>query len=314
MTAPLDILGAGAFGTALAITYAQAGHPVTLWAREGAEAMQHARENARRLPGHTFPDALRVTGDLSDLTADCALLALPTQSLGPFLAEVPLAARTLISCAKGIDRATGLGPTALIARHSAAIPAQLTGPSFAVDIAAGLPTALTLACADDATGAALQTRLSTPALRLYRTTDVIGAELGGALKNVVAIAAGAVIGAGYGDSARAALMARGLAEMTRIAVDAGAEEATLTGLSGLGDLILTCGSEKSRNFRYGMALARGESLPPDVTVEGLHTARQIAARGKAETPIAQAVAALADGRTSVAEIADRLLNRPLKQE
>ena len=218
MTAPLDIIGAGAFGTALAITYAQAGHSVTLWAREGAAAMQDARENTRRLPGARFPDTLRVTGDLSDLTADCALLALPTQSLGPFLSETPLTARTLVSCAKGIDRATGLGPTALIAQHSTATPAQLTGPSFAVDIAAGLPTALTLACADDPTGAALQARLSTPHLRLYRTTDVTGAELGGALKNVVAIAAGAVIGAGLGDSARAALMARGLAEMTRIAV------------------------------------------------------------------------------------------------
>jgi glycerol-3-phosphate dehydrogenase (NAD(P)+) len=314
MSAPLDIIGAGAFGTALAITYAKAGHPVTLWARDGAAAMQETRENTRRLPGHRFPETLRITGDLADLTADCALLALPTQSLGPFLAATPLAAKTLVSCAKGIDRATGLGPTALIAQHSTATPAQLTGPSFAVDIAASLPTALTLACADDTTGAALQARLSTATLRLYRTTDVIGAELGGALKNVVAIAAGAVIGAGYGDSARAALMARGLAEMTRIAVAEGAEEATLTGLSGLGDLILTCGSEKSRNFRFGAALARGESLPPDTTVEGLHTARQIAARGQADTPIATAVAALADGRADVATIADMLLNRPLKPE
>jgi glycerol-3-phosphate dehydrogenase (NAD(P)+) len=314
MTEPLDIIGAGAFGTALAITYAQAGHPVTLWARDGAAAMQAARENTRRLPGARFPDTLRITGDLADLTADCALLALPTQSLGPFMSETPLTARTLVSCAKGIDRATGLGPTALVAKHTTATPAQLTGPSFAVDIAAGLPTALTLACADDPTGAALQARLSTPHLRLYRTTDVTGAELGGALKNVIAIAAGAVIGAGYGDSARAALMARGLAEMTRIAVDAGAEEATLTGLSGLGDLILTCGSEKSRNFRFGMALARGESLPPDTTVEGVHTARQIAAREGLDTPIAAAVAALADGRADVATIADTLLNRPLKPE
>lgn len=314
MSDRLDIIGAGAFGTALAITYAAAGHRVTLWAREGAAAMEAARENARRLPGHAFPGTLRATGDLSDLTADCALLALPTQSLGGFLSEARLGARVLVSCAKGIDRATGLGPTALIARHADATPAQLTGPSFAVDIAAGLPTALTLACADEATGAALQARLSTPHLRLYRTTDVIGAEMGGALKNVVAIAAGAVIGGGFGDSARAALMARGLAEMTRFAVAAGAEEATLTGLSGLGDLILTCGSEKSRNFRFGMALARGETLPPDVTVEGLHTARQIAARKGIDTPIAQAVAALADGRADVATIADTLLNRPLKPE
>jgi glycerol-3-phosphate dehydrogenase (NAD(P)+) len=314
MTRRLDIIGAGAFGTALAIVYAQAGHEVTLWAREGAAAMQSARENTRRLPDHRFPADLRVTCELSDLQADCALLALPTQSLSSFLAAHPLAARVLVSCAKGIDRATGLGPTALIARHAKATVAQLTGPSFAVDIAAGLPTALTLACADDAAGEALQDRLSLPALRLYRTTDVIGAELGGALKNVIAIAAGAVIGAGLGDSARAALMARGLAEMTRIATSQGAQEATLTGLSGLGDLILTCGSEKSRNFRYGVALARGESLPADVTVEGLHTAREIAARPGLDTPIAEAVAALADGQANVAQIADTLLNRPLKSE
>jgi len=310
----IDIIGAGAFGTALAITYARAGHDVTLWARDGADAMQAARENTRRLPGHAFPMGLRVTSDLSRLTADTALLALPTQSLGAVLSDAPLAADTLVSTAKGIDRATGLGPTALIAHHTRATPAQLTGPSFAVDIAAGLPTALTLACADDDIGATLQDILSTPLLRLYRTTDVIGAELGGALKNVIAIAAGAVIGAGLGDSARAALMARGFAELVRVAEAAGADPATLTGLSGLGDLILTCGSEKSRNFRFGMALARGENLPGDVTVEGLHTARQIAARSDLDTPISDAVAALADGAEDFAAIADTLLNRPLKSE
>lgn len=314
MTRRIDIIGAGAFGTALAITYAKAGHQVTLLARDDAAAMARAGENARRLPGFAFPPGLRVTDRAADLSADLALLALPTQSLGAFLAETRLGARTLVSCAKGIDRHTGLGPSALIARHTKARPAQLTGPSFAVDIAAGLPTALTLACADDGAGAALQDRLSTPLLRLYRTTDVLGAELGGALKNVVAIAAGAVIGAGYGESARAALMTRGLAEMTRLAVSLGAQEATLRGLSGLGDLILTCGSEKSRNFRYGMALARGERLAADITVEGLHTAREIAARPGLDTPIAAAVAALADGRAGLATIVDQLLNRPLKPE
>ena len=314
MSARIDIIGAGAFGTALAITYAAAGHQVTLLARDDAAAMTRAGENTRRLPGFAFPPGLRVTDEAADLTADLALLALPTQSLGAFLAEIPLGARTLVSCAKGIDRATGLGPTALIARLTHARAAQLTGPSFAVDIAAGLPTALTLACADDGAGAALQDRLSTPLLRLYRTTDVIGAELGGALKNVIAIAAGAVIGAGYGDSARAALITRGLAEMTRLTTAQGARPETLQGLSGLGDLVLTCTSQKSRNFRYGMALARGESLGPDVTVEGLHTAREIAARADRDTPIADAVAALADGHADLAALADMLLNRPLKPE
>ena len=314
MKGRIDIIGAGAFGTALAITYASAGHVVTLLARDDAAAMMRAGENTRRLPGFAFPPGLHVTNRAADLTADLALLALPTQSLGLFLAHTPLGAQTLVSCAKGIDRHTGLGPSALIARHTRARSVQLTGPSFAVDIAAGLPTALTLACADDGAGAVLQDRLSTPLLRLYRTTDVLGAELGGALKNVIAIAAGAVIGAGYGESARAALMTRGLAEITRLAVTLGAEEATLRGLSGLGDLILTCGSEKSRNFRYGMALARGEQLAADVTVEGLHTAREIAARPGLDTPIADAVAALADGCTDLATITDQLLNRPLKPE
>ena len=314
MKGQIDIIGAGAFGTALAITYAAAGHQVTLLARDDAAAMTRAGENTRRLPGFAFPRGLRVTDDVTDLTADLALLALPTQSLGAFLATTPLGAQVLVSCAKGIDRATGLGPSALIARHTTARAAQLTGPSFAVDIAAGLPTALTLACADDGAGAALQDRLSTSLLRLYRTTDVIGAELGGALKNVVAIAAGVVIGAGYGESARAALMTRGLAEMTRLAVTLGAEQATLRGLSGLGDLILTCNSEKSRNFRYGLALARGEALAADITVEGLHTAREIAARPALDNPIADAVAALADGRADLAALADMLLNRPLKPE
>ena len=175
MKGQIDIIGAGAFGTALAITYAAAGHQVTLLVRDDAAAMTRAGENTRRLPGFAFSPGLRVTDDVTDLTADLALLALPTQSLGAFLAATPLGAQTLVSCAKGIDRATGLGPSALIARHTTARAAQLTGPSFAVDIAAGLPTALTLACADDGAGAALQDRLSTPLLRLYRTTDVIGA-------------------------------------------------------------------------------------------------------------------------------------------
>jgi glycerol-3-phosphate dehydrogenase (NAD(P)+) len=192
--------------------------------------------------------------------------------------------------------------------------AQLTGPSFAVDIAAGLPTALTLACADEDAATALQEALSTPALRLYRSSDVAGAELGGALKNVIAIAAGAAIGAGLGDSARAAIIARGFVEMRRAVRDAGGREETLTGLSGLGDLILTCGSEKSRNFRFGVALARGEAFDPDVTVEGLHTARQIEANRGIDTPIAGVVAAMADGRLDFRAALDTLLARPLKPE
>lgn len=305
----IDVIGAGAFGTGLAIAYARAGHDVTLWARNAGTL---AKGESPRLPGFALPEGVRVTDDLADCTAEIALVALPTQSLGDFLSVRRLTARTAISTSKGIDRATGLGPTALLAEAAPNV-AQLTGPSFAADIARGLPTALTLACTDDALGAALQSALNLPALRLYRTTDVIGAELGGALKNVIAIAAGAVIGAGLGDSARAALIARGFAEMTRYATAKGARAETLTGLSGLGDLVLTCTSPQSRNFRFGHALARGDDLPGDLTVEGLHTARQLRDAGE-DTPIADTVAALADGTLDIAGALDHLLSRPLKSE
>lgn len=311
----VDIAGAGAFGTALAITLARAGREVTLWARSDANRMQDARENTRRLPGHPFPEALRVTGDIDDLTADLLLLAVPTQRLHEVLPHLRGPAETVISCAKGIHLATGLSPCQLIVRDLPGVCAgALTGPSFAADIAAGLPTALTLALPDEALGAALQDRLSTPTLRLYRTTDVTGAELGGALKNVIAIAAGAVIGAGLGESARAALMARGFAEMRRVAGARGARDETLLGLSGFGDLVLTCTSDKSRNYRHGMALAGAVPLDAQATVEGAATAEELSAHAELETPIADAVAVLCRGEASVQDVMAALLNRPLKPE
>ncbi len=311
----IDIAGAGAFGTALAITLARTGAEVTLWARSGAADMQTARENTRRLPGHRFPDSLRVTGEIDDLTSDLLLLAVPTQKLTEILPILPGGAEAVISCAKGIHLATGLSPCGLIARDLPQVtPGTLTGPSFAADIAAGLPTALTLACADDTRGAALQDRLSTPVLRLYRTTDVTGAELGGALKNVIAIAAGVVMGAGLGESARAALMARGFAEMRRVAAAKGAQDDTLTGLSGLGDLVLTCTSDKSRNYRHGQALAGARELDPDATVEGAATAQELSSHPDLDTPIADVVAALCEARLSVQDAMAALLNRPLKPE
>lgn len=305
----LDIIGAGAFGTGLAIAYARAGLDVTLWARDVA-ALRGGQ--SPRLPGHLLPDNLRVTGDLEACQAEIALVAIPTQTIAPFLERNALRARVAVSCAKGIDLSSGRGPTALLADVMPVV-AQLTGPSFAADIAAGLPTALTIACADEAEAQALQDALSTASLRLYRTTDVIGAELGGAVKNVIAIAAGAVFGKGLGDSARAALMARGFAEMTRYATTKGALAETLTGLSGLGDLILTCGSEQSRNFRFGHALATGDRLPEGTTVEGLHTARLLAASPE-DTPIADTVAALVDGTLDIDGALSHLLSRPLKPE
>ncbi|MFN3277554.1 MAG: NAD(P)H-dependent glycerol-3-phosphate dehydrogenase [Paracoccus hibiscisoli] len=311
----IGVLGAGAFGTALAVALAANG-PVTLWGRR----IDWRGENPR-LPGVTMPDAVTVTQDLeAALACDTILLALPAQALGGFLDEhgARLAGRVLVSTAKGIDLAHLTGPSALIAQAAPdAVVAVLTGPSFAADIARGLPTALTLACADAAAGAALQARLSTPVLRLYRTTDVTGAELGGALKNVIAIAAGVVIGAGLGDSARAAIITRGFAEMTRLATHLGARPETLTGLSGLGDLTLTCTSAGSRNFRFGCAIGSGSAWDSATTVEGAATARalaRMALRDGLDLPIAAMVARLAQGDVSVEKAMDRLLARPLKEE
>ena len=193
----------------------------------------------------------------------------------------------------------------------------LTGPSFATDIAAGLPTALAIACADADAGAQLQSDLTTSTLRLYRTTDMIGAETGGALKNVMAIACGAVIGAGLGDSARAALMTRGFAEMQRFALSKGAEPETLAGLSGFGDLALTCTSGQSRNYRLGLSIGRGETFDPTVTVEGAATARAMndeAIRLGLDMPITRCVVALLDGKMKITDAMAHLLSRPLKEE
>jgi glycerol-3-phosphate dehydrogenase (NAD(P)+) len=221
----------------------------------------------------------------------------------------------LVACCKGIDLATLQGPAALIAAACSNSPvAILTGPSFAADIARGLPTALTLAAQD---GEGLQHLLSTPSLRLYRSTDVIGAELGGALKNVIAIAAGVVIGAGLGDSARAALMTRGYAEMTRLALALGARAETLAGLSGFGDLVLTCTSAQSRNFRYGQAIGAGQGFDPTVTVEGAATAKAVsnmALRLEIDMPITAMIAALIDQTITLPQAISALLSRPLKQE
>ncbi|HMO08605.1 MAG TPA: NAD(P)H-dependent glycerol-3-phosphate dehydrogenase [Paracoccaceae bacterium] len=307
----LAVLGAGAFGTALAAVWGAA-RPVTLWGRAAA-----GRESPR-LPGVHLPDRVTVTRDLPK--AETLVLALPMPALPGFLADhgAALDGRRLVAACKGVDLATGLGPAGLVARACPkARVAVLTGPSFAADIAAGLPTALTLACADEAASEGLQQALSTPTLRLYRTTDVTGAELGGALKNVIAIAAGVVIGAGLGDSARAAVVTRGFAEMTRAAVVLGARAETLAGLSGLGDLVLTCTSPQSRNLRFGMALGRGEGFDPAVTVEGRATApameRLAVARGL-DLPLTAAVAALCDGRLTLDRAIAGLMSRPLRAE
>lgn len=309
----IAILGSGAFGAALAAAFGREG-PVVLWGRG-----QAGRE-IRRLPGLVLPETVTVTADLAETdSADLLLLSVPMQALGRFVADhgARLASRPLVACCKGVDLTTGLGPVEILETLGGPAPAVLTGPSFAADIAIGLPTALTLACRDDMLGAHLQARLSTPVLRLYRSTDVMGAELGGALKNVMAIAAGVVIGAGLGDSARAALMTRGYAEMLRFALARGARAETLAGLSGFGDLVLTCTSSQSRNFSFGLSLGRGESFDPATTVEGAATARAVARIGRTQAldlPVSTAVAALVDGRITVTEAIQSLLSRPLKQE
>ncbi|MBL4929032.1 NAD(P)H-dependent glycerol-3-phosphate dehydrogenase [Fuscibacter oryzae] len=315
----IGVIGAGAFGTALAVTLAKKGHEVRLWARNSDHIaeMARTRRNESRLPGISLPETVTVTPNSDDLNgASVILLSLPMQALGAFLAAQGrnLDSPWLVACCKGIDLKTLTGPVELIRLTRPACGAAiLTGPSFAADIARGLPTALTLAGGDEA----LQILLSTPTLRLYRSDDTTGAELGGAMKNVVAIAAGIVIGAGLGDSARAALMTRGYAEMLRLALALGARAETLAGLSGLGDLVLTCTSAQSRNFRFGQALGSGQGFDPLVTVEGLATARAVAAvarQRQIDMPITAMIAALVENQITLPEAIQALMSRPLKQE
>jgi glycerol-3-phosphate dehydrogenase (NAD(P)+) len=319
----IGIIGAGAFGTALAVAFAQGGNDVRLWGRDAVRTaqMQSGRVSNGPLPGVPLPATVTVTAELTNLNgADAILLCLPTQQLRGFLSAhaAVLNGRALVACCKGLDLTTLQGPTAAITTACPdAIAAILTGPSFAADIARGLPTALTLACADDAASIALQALLTAPNLRLYRNTDVIGAELGGAVKNVIAIACGATIGQGMGDSARAALMTRGFAEMQRLALRLGAKHETLMGLSGLGDMVLTCTSEGSRNYRYGLALGRAQAFDPAITVEGVATAQAVARLAQGidlDMPITTMLAAITEGRLAAADALSQLFARPLKQE
>lgn len=316
----IGIAGAGAFGTALAVALAKGGREVRLWARDADQVrvMRATGRNDAALAGISLPRNVSVCAELEEICGGQALLlTMPMQALGSALDDWPQidARQPLVACCKGVDLDTLRGPVAVIkARRPRALAAILTGPSFAADIARGLPTALTLATKD---GEALQELLSTPTLRIYRTDDVIGAELGGALKNVVAIAAGTVIGAGLGDSARAALMTRGYAEMVRLAEALGARAETLSGLSGFGDLVLTCTSAQSRNFRYGCALGKGEAFDPRVTVEGVATARavvRLAAGLGIDMPVTAMVNALAVEKIALNDAIGQLMSRPLKQE
>ncbi|GHH18409.1 glycerol-3-phosphate dehydrogenase [NAD(P)+] [Sphingomonas glacialis] len=321
----IGVIGGGAWGTALAQVAARGGAPVTLWARESevVGAINDAHENTRFLAGVALSQSIRATSALADL-ADCdaLLVVVPAQHVRAVLTETPVGKTPLVLCAKGIEAGTRLlvGEVAR-ALHPAAPIAVLSGPTFAHEVAAGLPTAVTLACADPAIGATLADRLAGPNFRPYASDDVIGAEIGGAVKNVLAIACGVVEGAGLGQNARAALIARGFAEMTRFGVARGAQIETLSGLSGLGDLVLTCSSTASRNFSLGLGLGQGKRaadlLSDRLTVaEGAFTApvlREAAAEAGVDMPVVEAVCALLDG-AEVQAVIGALLARPLTRE
>lgn len=314
----IAVVGAGAFGTALAVAQARAGRPVQLVARDDAAATALSRSRrSPRLPDVSLPENVSVSAEFVPEPDDVVLLAVPTQSLAAVLEARPGlgGARALVACCKGIERG-GLRTPVEILAAAGPVPAVLSGPGFAADIATGRPTALVIGCGDDGMGRFLQAALSTASLRLYRTTDALGVALGGALKNVIALAAGITMGAGLGESARAAVIARGFAEMNRFAMARGARAETLAGLSGLGDLILTATSPQSRNYAHGLAVGAGREAPGG-TVEGIATAEAVleaAARDGIEMPLTSTVAAVLNGSMGLEAAREALLARPLRQE
>ncbi|MCP5075494.1 MAG: NAD(P)-dependent glycerol-3-phosphate dehydrogenase, partial [Rhodobacteraceae bacterium] len=295
----IGVIGAGAFGTALACALDRAGNEVLLWGRNQQQIRQIAKTgtNEKYLPGLVLPKAIRATDNLTDLHDTAALLVvIPSQQLRRFLLENDLSGQKcpIVLCAKGVESGTGMLQSQIIADILPDNPiAVISGPGFATEITAGMPTALSIACADPTTGRRLQTALSSEILRLYLSDDVTGVQLGGALKNVYAIACGIVMGSNLGESARAALMTRGFAEMSRLARRMGGKAETLAGLSGLGDLALTCTSAQSRNFAFGEMLGRTGAFGTGKTVEGVATARatiELASRQEIEMPVARVVA------------------------
>ncbi|MBY6129292.1 NAD(P)-dependent glycerol-3-phosphate dehydrogenase [Qipengyuania aquimaris] len=322
----VGILGAGAWGTALAQMVASDGRDVLIWAREDelVEEINSARTNSLFLPSAKLSENIKATGDLADMAElDVLLVVTPAQHMGSVLAAMPSHPRDLVLCSKGIEAGTGrlMNHVARDAAPGSAV-AVLSGPTFAHEVAAGLPTAVTLACSE---GREQWERIAPvvarPAFRPYYSDDVTGAEIGGAVKNVLAIACGVVDGLGLGQNARAALIARGYAEMLRFGESLGARSETLAGLCGLGDLVLTCSSTSSRNFSLGKALGEGQSaqdLMSDrrTVAEGAHTAPvlvELAARRGVAMPIVTAVYDLLKGDDPKAVVED-ILSRPLKAE
>jgi glycerol-3-phosphate dehydrogenase (NAD(P)+) len=322
----IAVLGGGAWGTALALTCARAGRDVTLWEFDArnAEHLSSKRESLF-LPGVKLAETVKITRDLDNAArAEAILLVVPAQAMRSVVsavARVAADATPLVACAKGIEHGTRKFMTEIIAECAPkAVPAILSGPSFAADVARGLPTAVTVAATDARVAVALAHAINAGAFRPYHSTDVRGVELGGATKNVLAIAAGIVTGRGLGASASAALTTRGFAELVRFGNACGAKTETMMGLSGLGDLVLTCSTPQSRNFSCGIALGKGEK--PDTAAhgklaEGVFTAPvllEMAREKKVEMPISAAVAAVLSGKMSVDEAIESLLTRPLKSE
>jgi glycerol-3-phosphate dehydrogenase (NAD(P)+) len=321
----IAVIGGGAWGTALALACRRAGRSVALWEGDPANAAHlNVHRESRFLPGVFLDERVTVVTDLAEAArAQALLLVVPAQAVRTVTkALAPLLAPNapVIVCAKGIERGTQKFMTEILGECAPdATPGILSGPSFAADVARGLPTAVTLATADEALAAALAEAISSATFRLYRSTDLRGVELGGAAKNVLAIAAGVVTGRGLGASAQAALTTRGFAELVRFGRAYGAKGETMTGLSGLGDLLLTCSTPQSRNFSFGVELGRGHK-PTDIhggLAEGVFTAPVLLAMARergVDMPIATAVAALLDGSLSVDTAIESLLARPLKAE
>jgi len=317
------VIGAGAWGTALAAVAARAGRAVTLHVRDPLAAAEIAASRTNpKLPGVSLAAAIAVTADLAQAAqSHMILLVTPAQSLRQAMTALAphlVAATPVIACAKGIERGSHKFMTEIIAETAPrAVPAILSGPSFADDVARGLPTAVTLAARDETLAGQLVQALGSPTFRPYHTTDVRGVEIGGAAKNVLAIAAGIVVGRNLGASAQAALTTRGFAELTRFGRAFGARGETLAGLSGLGDLILSCASLQSRNFALGAALGRGEPAPAGKLAEGAATAPvlvELAASRQVELPVATAVAAILGGGMTIDAAIESLLTRPFKAE
>lgn len=324
----VGVIGAGAWGTALALTAAQAGRSVTLWARESevVDSIRQQSENARFLPGVSLPRSIRSTHNLVDAARAPALfLATPAQHLRETLGDLLPLLQTgvpIMICAKGIERGTALLPTEILqAVAPNAEPAILSGPSFARDVAQGLPTAVTIAARLEV-AQRLQATLGHAQFRPYASDDLIGVALGGAAKNVYAIGCGVADGLGLGESARAALLARAFAELIRLGEALGGRAETFMGLSGLGDLVLTATSATSRNFAFGRSLGSGASLaqlrqPEQPLAEGVETAPALVARARrhlVELPIAETISAVLAGAVAPGAALERLMSRPLRPE